>query len=55
MSSHRDKQMGPPMAGSSKRIVNGGPSPNGGSALVFQHYEPNGASKVDEDGDVEMG
>ena len=53
-SSHLDDQAGPPMAGSSKRIVNGGPAPNSGRGLVFQHYEPKGKNKKDGDGDVEM-
>lgn len=31
------------------------PSKGSGSGLVFEHYEPNGTSKRDESGDVEMG
>lgn len=32
-----------------------GPSrSNGNGALVFEHYEPNGSSKRDGSGDVEM-
>lgn len=34
--------------GSSKANING-------SGIVFEHYEPNGSSKRDESGDVEMG
>ena len=26
-----------------------------GSGLVFEHYEPNGTSRRDESGDIEMG
>lgn len=34
--------------------VHAGPSRRNGGSLVFEHYEPNGTSKRDESGDVEM-
>ena len=31
------------------------PSTAGENGLVFEHYEPNGTSRKDDTGDVEMG
>ena len=54
-STHADDQTGAPVASSSRQTTNGEPSPvSGGGGLVFQHYEPNGAAKTDEDGDAQM-